>query len=84
MMKNSAAGCMASLAIVDAVCLFDEDTPLELIRAIIPDVLVKGGDYSLSQIVGADDVIRSGGEVKIVPLVKGYSTSALIEAIQRL
>lgn len=75
---------MASLAIVDAVCLFDEDTPLELIRAIIPDVLVKGGDYSLSQIVGADDVIRSGGEVKIVPLVKGYSTSALIEAIQRL
>ena len=75
---------MASLAIVDAVCLFNEDTPLELIRAIKPDVLVKGGDYSISQIVGADDVIRNGGEVRIVPLVKGYSTSALIEAIQRL
>jgi D-beta-D-heptose 7-phosphate kinase/D-beta-D-heptose 1-phosphate adenosyltransferase len=75
---------MASLAIVDAVCLFDEDTPLELILTIMPDVMVKGGDYSLSQIIGADDVIRNGGEVKIVPLVKGYSTSALIEAIQRL
>ncbi len=75
---------MASLAIVDAVCLFDENTPLELILAIMPDVLVKGGDYSISQIVGADEVIRNGGDVKIVPLVKGYSTSALIEAIQRL
>ena len=75
---------MASLAIVDAVCLFDEDTPLQLIQAISPDVLVKGGDYNSSQIVGAEYVIEHGGEVKIVPLVKGYSTSALIEAIQRL
>jgi rfaE bifunctional protein nucleotidyltransferase chain/domain len=75
---------MAFLAIVDAVCLFDEDTPLQLIQAISPDILVKGGDYNLSQIVGAEYVIEHGGEVKIVPLVKGYSTSALIEAIQRL
>lgn len=75
---------MASLAIVDAVCLFHEDTPLELIKSFKPDVLVKGGDYTLSQIVGAEEVIQYGGEVKIVPLVKGYSTSALIRAIQRL
>lgn len=75
---------MASLAIVDAVSLFEEDTPLELIQAIIPDVLVKGGDYTIDQVVGADEVIQHGGEVKIVPLVKGYSTSALIETIRRL
>jgi D-glycero-beta-D-manno-heptose 1-phosphate adenylyltransferase len=75
---------MASLAIVDAVCLFEEDTPLQLIQAINPDVLVKGGDYTLEQIVGANDVLEHGGEVKIVPLVRGYSTSALIKAIQRL
>ena len=75
---------MASLNMVDAVCLFSEDTPLQLIQLLHPDILVKGGDYTLSQIVGADDVIQHGGEVKIVPLVKGYSTSALIEAIQRL
>jgi D-beta-D-heptose 7-phosphate kinase/D-beta-D-heptose 1-phosphate adenosyltransferase len=75
---------MASLAIVDAVSLFEEDTPLELIRALDPDILVKGGDYTIDQVVGATDVIQHGGEVKIVPLVKGYSTSALIEAIRRL
>ncbi len=75
---------MAFLSIVDAVCLFPEDTPLELVKAIQPGILVKGGDYTLSQIVGAEEVMANGGEVKIVPLVKGYSTSALIEAIQRL
>lgn len=75
---------MASLQIVDAVTLFDEDTPLELIRALQPDVIVKGGDYSISNVVGADEVISRGGEVKIVPFVKGYSTTALIEAIQKL
>lgn len=75
---------MASLNMVDAVCLFTEDTPLQLIQLLHPDVLVKGGDYTLSQVIGADDIIQHGGEVKIVPLVKGYSTSALIEAIQRL
>ena len=56
----------------------------ELIQAITPDVLVKGGDYTVEQVVGADEVIGHGGEVKIVPLVKGYSTSALIETIRRL
>ncbi len=73
---------MALLAIV--FVLFDEETPLELIRIIEPDTLIKGGDYAIEQIVGAEDVIKNGGEVKIIPLVKGYSTTALIQKIQEL
>lgn len=75
---------LASLTIVDAVIIFDDPTPLRLIQQIEPDVLLKGGDYTLDQIVGAEEVIKAGGEVKIVPLVKGYSTTALIEKIQQL
>lgn len=75
---------MASLELVDAVTLFDEPTPKELIEAIQPDVIVKGGDYSPDQVVGADVVMARGGEVKIVPIVKGYSTTSLIEAIRKL
>ena len=75
---------LASLTIVDAVVLFDEDTPLELIKAIQPDVLVKGGDYTATQIVGAKEVMDSGGEVKVVPLLQGYSTSSLIDQISKL
>jgi D-beta-D-heptose 7-phosphate kinase/D-beta-D-heptose 1-phosphate adenosyltransferase len=75
---------LASLTIVDAVVIFDEPTPLQLIQNIEPDVLLKGGDYSLDQVVGAEEVVKNGGEVKIVPLVKGYSTTALIEKIQQL
>ena len=78
------AQMMASIQIVDAVTLFNEDTPLELIRVLAPDVIVKGGDYTIDQIVGSEEVLKRGGEVKIVPIVKGYSTSALIEAIQKL
>lgn len=75
---------LAALTMVDAVVLFDEETPLELIRLIEPDTLIKGGDYTIEQIVGAEDVIKNGGEVKIIPLVKGYSTTALIQKIQEL
>lgn len=75
---------MASLEIVDAVTLFDEPTPLELIEIITPDILVKGGDYSIDQIVGAEHVIKNGGEVKILPIVQGYSTTGIIAAIQKL
>ncbi len=75
---------LASLTIVDAVVLFDEQTPLELIRMIEPDNLVKGGDYTIEQIVGAEDVIKNGGEVNVIPLVKGYSTTAIIQKIQDL
>lgn len=75
---------MASIELVDAVTLFDEPTPKELIDAIQPDVIVKGGDYNPEQVVGADVVLARGGEVKIVPIVKGYSTTSLIEAIRKL
>lgn len=75
---------LASLAIVDAVVLFDEPTPANLIKDIEPDILLKGGDYTIDKIVGAEEVIKNGGEVKIVPLIKGYSTTALIEKIQQL
>jgi D-beta-D-heptose 7-phosphate kinase/D-beta-D-heptose 1-phosphate adenosyltransferase len=75
---------MASLTIVDAVSIFPEDTPLELIQTILPDFLVKGGDYDPSTVVGAEDVMKNGGEVVIIPLVSGYSTSNLIQKIREL
>ncbi len=75
---------LASLMHVDAVCLFDEDTPEELIKALRPDVLVKGGDYTIDTIVGADFVIANGGKVEIVPFVEGYSTSSVISKIKKL
>ena len=70
---------MASLGFVDRVTWFSEDTPLELIQKLTPQVLIKGADYSVSQIVGADWVIQNGGKVKTVALVPGKSTTALIE-----
>ena len=82
--EHSRSLLLASLAIVDAVILFDEDTPLELIKAVMPDILVKGGDYTVDQIAGAKDVIANGGEVKIVPLLQGFSTTGIIEKIHKL
>ena len=73
---------MASLVMVDAVILFEEDTPLNLITALLPDVLVKGGDYTLEQIVGAKEVMGNGGEVKIVPILEGFSTTGIIERMK--
>lgn len=75
---------LASLLCVDAVCLFEEDTPLELIQLIRPDVLVKGGDYNKENIVGASEVEANGGCVAIIPFVEGYSTSNLISKIRSL
>ena len=75
---------LASLLIVDAVVIFDEDTPLELINIVQPDVLVKGGDYTLEQIVGAKEVIASGGRVVINPIVQGFSTTGIIQKIRTL
>lgn len=82
--QEARATVLAALLMVDAVVLFDEDTPLNLITAIQPDVLVKGGDYTLEQIVGAKEVIAAGGRVVINPIVPGYSTTGLIEKIQKL
>lgn len=73
---------LAALACVDRVVLFDEDTPLKLITLLQPDILVKGGDYQLHQIVGREVVEARGGRVLALPFVAGYSTSALIRRIQ--
>jgi rfaE bifunctional protein nucleotidyltransferase chain/domain len=82
--QDARARMLAALAFVDAVVLFEEDTPLELIKKLRPQILVKGDDYSISQIVGAKEVLQDGGEVKTIPLVQGYSTSAIIEKIKNL
>jgi len=76
------ARMLAALACTDAIILFDETTPLELITAISPDVLVKGSDYTVDKIVGADFVIEHGGSVKTIELVEGYSTTGMIEKIK--
>jgi D-glycero-beta-D-manno-heptose 1-phosphate adenylyltransferase len=73
---------LASLAMVDAVVLFEEDTPLELVRAVRPDVLVKGGDYREETIVGAPDVRSWGGDVVVIPLTPGQSTTGIIERLR--
>ena len=69
---------LAGLAAVDAVVVFDEDTPLDLVRALQPDVIVKGGDYSRDTVVGADVVTARGGRVVIIPLTPGQSTTSII------
>ena len=73
---------MAALAAVDAVVLFEEDTPLELIRAVKPAVLVKGGDYIAESVVGYEDVTARGGRVEIVPTVEGFSTTNIVRKLQ--
>jgi D-beta-D-heptose 7-phosphate kinase/D-beta-D-heptose 1-phosphate adenosyltransferase len=73
---------LAALESVDAVVLFEEDTPLELIRALKPDVLVKGGDYSAATVVGGPDVIARGGDVVIVPLTPGHSTTGTVNRVR--
>ena len=80
--QQARATVMASLLMVDAVIIFDEDTPLETINALKPDVLVKGGDYTLEEIVGAKEVIEFGGRVVINPIVEGFSTTGIIEKIK--
>lgn len=72
---------MASLQFVDAVILFDEETPLQLINEIMPNILVKGNDYSVETIVGAKEVLANGGSVETVDLIEGYSTTEIINKI---
>jgi rfaE bifunctional protein nucleotidyltransferase chain/domain len=80
--ERERAYVLAALESVDAVVLFSEDTPLELIRHIMPDVLVKGGDYSVDTVVGASDVLAHGGDVVIVPLTPGQSTTGTLQKVQ--
>lgn len=79
--QNDRAIVLAALESVDYVVLFEEDTPQALIEKVRPDVLIKGGDYSLNNIVGADFVQKLGGKVLTIPFVEGYSTTATIQHI---
>ncbi len=83
-LNNEYARCrlLTALAFTDAIVLFSEDTPLTLIEMLKPNVLIKGADYSVEQIVGAEVVMANGGEVRTIELVEGYSTTGLVEKIK--
>jgi D-beta-D-heptose 7-phosphate kinase/D-beta-D-heptose 1-phosphate adenosyltransferase len=82
MREEDRAAILAALAAVDLVVLFDEDTPLELVRELEPDVLVKGADYRREDVVGADLVLARGGRVELVPLTPGRSSTALRQRVE--
>lgn len=82
--EQARAVVLAALAIVDAVIIFSEPTPLELIKALKPNVLVKGGDYKIEDIAGARETIAWGGKVFINPVLQGFSTTSIINKIQNL
>ena len=82
--QEDRAEVLSSLGVVDAVVLFDEDTPEQLIGRLLPDVLVKGADWPVDRIAGAAAVIANGGSVQTVPLLEGRSTSGIIETIVKL
>ncbi len=82
--EQSRALVLASLMMVDAVTLFSEPTPRDLIVALKPDFLIKGGDYTVDKIAGATEVIENGGKVIINSIVPGFSTSSIIEKINKL
>jgi rfaE bifunctional protein nucleotidyltransferase chain/domain len=77
------ARIIASLGFVDAVILFGEETPLSAIETLVPDILVKGNDYTVDKIVGADFVLEHGGKVETIPLVAGYSTTNLVSKLKK-
>ena len=79
--EQSRALIVASLIMVDAVVIFNEETPLELIKKIKPDVLIKGGDYTIETMVGAEVVIENGGSIEIVDIEEGFSTTGIIQKI---
>jgi len=80
--ENARSRMLAALSFVDGVTVFSEDTPKQLIEQLIPDILVKGSDYSIETIVGADIVLKHGGKVETIDLVSGYSTTNIIEKIK--
>lgn len=82
--EQSRLQLLASLFFVDAVVLFDEDTPADLIEAIKPHILVKGGDYKIEDIVGAKETIERGGTVKVLNFLTGFSSTKIIEKIKQL
>ncbi|MEO8769063.1 MAG: D-glycero-beta-D-manno-heptose 1-phosphate adenylyltransferase [Ferruginibacter sp.] len=80
--EQARALLLAALTMTDAIIIFEEDTPLELVKALLPDVMVKGGDYTVEQIAGSKEVIANGGEVKLAKIVEGISTTAIIEKMK--
>jgi len=80
--QNSRAALLAALFFVDAIVVFEEDTPINVITSLMPDILVKGADYSIENIVGAKEVIANGGEVKTIDFVEGYSSTSIIKKIR--
>ena len=80
--EHSRALLLASLVMVDAVVIFEEDTPLDLIKFILPDVLVKGGDYAMEQIAGSKEVLENGGRVVINPTQDGFSSTGILAQIK--
>ncbi|WP_442588304.1 D-glycero-beta-D-manno-heptose 1-phosphate adenylyltransferase [Pedobacter sp. AW31-3R] len=82
--ETTRSALLASMFFIDAVVLFPEDTPLELIKTVLPDILVKGGDYEIENIVGAKETLANGGEVKVLTFLPGYSSTAVIEKIKTL
>ena len=81
--ENSRAILLASLQFVDAIVLFSEETPRNLIETIVPNILAKGGDYKVREIVGHEVVLENGGEVILVPFIVGFSTSNIVDKIKK-
>jgi len=81
--ETSRAILLASLQFVDAIVFFSEETPITLIKTIVPNILAKGGDYKIEDIVGNEIVIQNGGEVKTIPLTDGFSTTNIVEKIKK-
>jgi rfaE bifunctional protein nucleotidyltransferase chain/domain len=82
--ERERAEILAALECVDGVVIFDEPTPRETIAALLPDLLVKGGDWAGDRIVGREEVEAAGGKVQLIPVVSGYSTTAIVEKIRQL
>ena len=82
--QDDRSAILDALESIDLVVVFDEDTPAKIIQTLLPDVLVKGSDYSTETIVGADTVIKNGGDVKVVPFRPGHGTSEILEKIIKL
>lgn len=80
--QNSRAALLAALFFVDAIVVFGEDTPINVITTLMPDILVKGADYAIENIVGAKEVMANGGEVKTIDFVEGYSSTSIIKKIR--
>jgi D-glycero-beta-D-manno-heptose 1-phosphate adenylyltransferase len=80
--QDSRAALLAALFFVDAIVVFEEDTPINVISTLLPDILVKGADYAVENIVGAKEVIANGGEVKTINFIEGYSSTSIIQKIR--